>query len=709
MARRLAHIGAMIAVCAGLLVVGPPAGASAPLIWDITEVSSTGGLGATRRSTATLQCPAGKTPLSGGYSADQTDVRVLAQTFQFQSGGRFYLSLADLAPEYASVTVKLWCVPTTYFSGARQVVQSFTVGSNNIAAGTVGCAAGEKALHASMTFGGTESTLLSSYPNAGLGSWYVKGWNADVGSSMVVWVWCVSASDFGPLRTYNTGTAIGWGTQATASCGAGMQPITGGTYHSGGDGGAVTAHSRPFNTTGSYDNGSGMNYWDEGGWRSVGLSTSGGYMITNVMCLPASLPVFRQFSAAPAPNPDSTSARWDFEAVDPAAAAGYGLTRWCYFSAPNTPAVLHSPCSSPFQVNGLADGSYNLTVHAQTGDGRYDSEGMSSVVIDTTPPTATAASDLYPTADPALGFSVQDRTRVEQLECGVDGATPDECGDGYVPGWCDDMFSPPTCWEEYYDYRGSQTSPQTGLSDGPHELRVNTTDERGNAGTIDLPFTVDTQPPTVQQTAPSSRFTVGTTTAVRWTGQDATTDVTTYEVRRRRASYNGDFGTWSTPLVLPGTSTSRTFRNLVRGSTHCFSVRATDEAEHSSPWTSARCTATPLDDRDLTTSNGWATLSPSGYFRGTALQSSTRGATLSITGARVRRLAVVAQKCSTCGVVGVYLAGDRIARLDLHASVRARKVITLPALSSVRTGRVTLKVLSSSKAVRIDALGIGRT
>lgn len=692
----LVRICAVLVLSVGLVAVPAPAQAAPPPVWQITEVVMQAYTGPTGYATFQPACPAGQVPISGGYTAADADVRRVAEKFEYSSGGRYIVDL--FGPVGSQITARVLCVPSTYFSGVHQVVGAFTVGADHIAAGTVSCPSGEKALHASVTFGGVESTVLTTYPNAGLGSWYVKGWNQAIGSSMVVWVQCASGAGFEWMRTVNTATAIGWGTTTLAACGTGMRPIAGGTYHSGGDGGAITVQSRPVATTGS----SGSASWPEGRWQSISLSTSGGYMITNVMCVPSTEPVIRLVSAGPTPAPDSTTARWAFTAVDPP--GGYGMVVYCYFSAPGQPPVLHQPCASPFDAPGLADGSYNLTVHADTVDGRWQSLGLSSVIIDTTVPVVGLQNALFATSSPSLGLSVFDATMVEQLSCSLDGTAIDPCGDGYHPGECDPEFG---CFPDYYDYRYSQVLPLSGLAHGPHVLHVEAVDERGNSTTGDLPFVVDTVKPTVTQTAPASPFTVGTSIVVKWKGQDSGSGVESYDIRWQKAAHTADaFGVWTT-VTSPKTATSRTISPVTRGATYCSTVRASDRAGNLSTVTPARCTAIPLDDRDLADSSGWTRSSPSGWFRGTALTSTRLGATLAVTGVTLKRVAVVAKKCPTCGIVGVYVSGQLVGKVDLRASTTSRQVVALPAFS-LRTGTVKLKVLTSGKPVKIDALGVSR-
>jgi hypothetical protein len=116
-----------------------------------------------------------------------------------------------------------------------------------------------------------------------------------------------------------------------------------------------------------------------------------------------------------------------------------------------------------------------------------------------------------------------------------------------------------------------------------------------------------------------------------------------------------------------------------------------------------------LDERALTASGGWVINTSSAYYGGSALSSKHLNATLKRSGAQLDRLALLASTCATCGVVGAYVAGALIAKVNLHASSTHNRRLIRLAPFRYRTGTVTLKVLTGGKLVRIDGLGISRT
>ena len=148
---------------------------------------------------------------------------------------------------------------------------------------------------------------------------------------------------------------------------------------------------------------------------------------------------------------------------------------------------------------------------------------------------------------------------------------------------------------------------------------------------------------------------------------------------------------------------------LRAGYTSCVAVRAHNRAGQRSGWTTQRCTARSLDDRRLARSSGWKAKSDKdSYFRGSYLTTTRKGATLVRTGARLKRVGIVASTCRSCGKVAVLLDGKRIGTVQLAGPKRASQVLMLPAVKRQKA-TVTLKVRSSGQRVRIDGLVLSRS
>jgi hypothetical protein len=157
-------------------------------------------------------------------------------------------------------------------------------------------------------------------------------------------------------------------------------------------------------------------------------------------------------------------------------------------------------------------------------------------------------------------------------------------------------------------------------------------------------------------------------------------------------------------------SSPKSYTNLVAGD-HVLRIRAVDRAGKPDATPLVRAWVTPADDRVLTRSAGWSALSSTLYFAGTYVSSTTKDATLTRTGVTAKRLALVATRCPTCGIVQVLWNGTLVQQIGLASSTTARKqVIALPAFGALRTGgTIVIKVVSSTgKVVEIDALGISK-
>jgi hypothetical protein len=196
--------------------------------------------------------------------------------------------------------------------------------------------------------------------------------------------------------------------------------------------------------------------------------------------------------------------------------------------------------------------------------------------------------------------------------------------------------------------------------------------------------------------------TLGASVTPSFTATDANNGVASYTLSYRRAADNSGF---SAPTTL--TLTAPRAIAVAKGYTYCFSVRATDRAANVSAPTAEQCTVVPLDDRSLTRSSTFATVTGSAFYAGTAMRATAKGATLtrpSVTS--VRQLFLVATTCPTCGTLDVLVGSTRVASVNLASTTTAnRKVIALPAFS-VRSGTVTLRVTSSGKTVYVDGLGV---
>jgi hypothetical protein len=92
------------------------------------------------------------------------------------------------------------------------------------------------------------------------------------------------------------------------------------------------------------------------------------------------------------------------------------------------------------------------------------------------------------------------------------------------------------------------------------------------------------------------------------------------ELRRAvpRAAWSGPFAAHVVPSGWAATTARSRALTLARGHEYCFSVRARDRAGNLSAWSAERCTAVPLDDRDLArTTGGWTSSTASTAFAGT--------------------------------------------------------------------------------------------
>jgi hypothetical protein len=275
MGNRRLRLGASL-ILAGMLLV-PGTSVQAESVWDISVVSSAHGIGAGQQADLSVACPAGRTPINGGYTAGGGDVRHSWVAIGFGSGEDYAVGI-DNQGDAATVTVSVYCVPTSYFPNGRVVkFAEGNVATDHVAATSATCDTGYVPLNASISFSSAGgATVLTSVPfeNAGYG-WAASGWHElinSAGASSKIWLFvtCVPLSDVPGWKLFGAQASAGWGTLLTATCPSGAVAITGGGTQTAGDGQGIINESHR----------SAANQWS-----ARMMSLTGGSMATRVVCI----------------------------------------------------------------------------------------------------------------------------------------------------------------------------------------------------------------------------------------------------------------------------------------------------------------------------------------------------------------------------------------------------------------------------------------
>ena len=240
----------------------------------------------------------------------------------------------------------------------------------------------------------------------------------------------------------------------------------------------------------------------------------------------------------------------------------------------------------------------------------------------------------------------------------------------------------------------------------------------GMGESITGPFTVDASPPTGQNISSSLALWQTTVSGasggtakytVSWSASDALTGIQNYDVRWRYAfPITGAYVAYS--LIEDrtiATSQPLTFTGS-EGSTTCFGVLARDGVGNTSAYSADRCTAVPISTSHLSRSSGWGTGSSSAYYEGVFIQSTHLGSYLLSRTLKAKRVALIAYKCATCGIVEVYRGSTLLARINLYSKTTVVKaLITVHTYTSVQAAAAfKIRVYSSGKLVRVEGLGL---
>jgi hypothetical protein len=220
---------------------------------------------------------------------------------------------------------------------------------------------------------------------------------------------------------------------------------------------------------------------------------------------------------------------------------------------------------------------------------------------------------------------------------------------------------------------------------------------------------IDRAGPVTRLALPGAARLTATTFPVSWSAVDAWGEVARTELRHREAAYTGEMGPWSE--WEPGAADGLSPYSGKPGFTYCLAARATDDWGREGSWSTERCTTTPVDDRSLTRRGEWRRTTPLDTYRTTETTSRRRGDALVLHGVRATRLALVVTRMPGAGNVRVALNGEPLGTFRLRAAqVRKRALVEVARFSSLRKGRLTIRVVSrTGRPVRIDGVVVARS
>jgi hypothetical protein len=180
----------------------------------------------------------------------------------------------------------------------------------------------------------------------------------------------------------------------------------------------------------------------------------------------------------------------------------------------------------------------------------------------------------------------------------------------------------------------------------------------------------------------------------------------TFDVRWLQQAPGADPGPWQYPKSWHKTSShDEQLVNMLPGYTYCVSVRARDIADAATAWTAPSCTTRMYDDTQLSAGPEWFhQTNQQNFYYGTYAYAGQQGATLSGL-ASFARLAVVTFRCTTCGVLNIYIGGQLADSLDLSTGTEG-PYTWLSRPFPKRTTTFELKLGSNGKVVVIDAVGL---
>lgn len=139
--------------------------------------------------------------------------------------------------------------------------------------------------------------------------------------------------------------------------------------------------------------------------------------------------------------------------------------------------------------------------------------------------------------------------------------------------------------------------------------------------------------------------------------------------------------------------------------THVFTAKATDRAGNADPTAATRYWTVPVAARYLTRSSGWSLLSSSRAFTGRVLATTRKGAAVSYSARKAKKLYLVASGGTTHGYVRVYAGSRLLKTVSLRTSrTVTKRVIPITSFRTAYTGSIKVVVATSGKPVRLEGI-----
>lgn len=320
-------------------------------------------------------------------------------------------------------------------------------------------------------------------------------------------------------------------------------------------------------------------------------------------------------------------------------------------------------------------GSTTTTVHGVTFS--IDRDSVDADVVGAVTPSRPSGPPYVYAASPPDGATVKERTSPTTKRDNRTGVT-------YAYG----TALPIACQAAGQKINGSYVWDR--LTNGDYVADINTTTTGGLSFTRGIPH-CDTAAPTATLN-PTKVATTAAGYTFSWSAVDAapsgqrTSGISSYDVRYRRAPYDGGFGRWKHVNDLTSTQTRLL---LDPGYDYCVEVRATDRSFNTGRWSAQECVARAVDDRALSlATHGWTRDTAKRYYFRTVTQTTHKGRVLTLHGTRLRQVGVVASRCRGCGNIAVYVGsirpGHLVGTVTLAGPRRDRRLTLLPAFGYTR-------------------------
>jgi hypothetical protein len=357
-------------VLSGLVAVATPAAAATAPPWHWTHVTGSATLTWFSSQTVSLACPGGYLPMSGGFTANDGELRLKGEHADL-GANTFVFTIGNATGATHSASLDVWCAGADEVGTITTAHTTVNKNTSGRAGSFVNCPTNMYAVGGDAEWASTGSRTLDFTGPDQLGvSWAASGSSAATTDALTITARCAPiSSGVWPVVVMHS---VSGATTLTATCPSGRRVVSGGSYVRVTGQLAIDGSDRGYAVVSTSTRTS---------WTSTISSTGSGDFAVSAICIPTNVPAI-SWTSVPSSSSNSASGQIVFTASDP---MGEAVSVSCTLDGAGKACSSGSPTS----YAALSEGPHQFGVDAVNQDGEHTVANY-YWRVDLTPPTVVS-------------------------------------------------------------------------------------------------------------------------------------------------------------------------------------------------------------------------------------------------------------------------------------------------------------------------------